>query len=113
MSIRRVSRHGQDFTREEMIELARLIRNVETAHRAVLLAMNGRARVRWLDPLGTFGKAFNYFSKLRSALDDDWIASGFGDVVNDDGVRRLSPFYGATSSAPESYAQPVMNEVPE
>jgi hypothetical protein len=82
----KVARTGKEFSRTELEELCTILRDLACGKQRLLAALNGRAKVEWLDPLCTAGKADRHYEKLRSALDDDW-----SYAIRDSN----SPFYGS------------------
>jgi hypothetical protein len=88
-----------DLDRTQMLECARLLSAIRSNVEALFRVLNRRAPAKWIDPLCTGGRAVAYFGALRSELDNVWIGRGMGEVVDENGVSRPSPFFGQFSES--------------
>lgn len=84
----KITRSGKEFTARELVEIGRLLAQMERLRAVLLWTLSGRVLVKWLDPMLTFGKAHDFYSKLRSNLEDEWFAATSADHPD-----PANPFY--------------------
>ncbi len=60
------------LSRDELLEIAALVRDIHRKARVLLDKINGRVLVRWIDPFCGARSALSYFIKLMYALDTEF-----------------------------------------